>query len=115
MRHEWKHEINPSAMITLRQRMRAVIQPDKHSVDGKYKIWSLYFDNLADIALREKLDGVNIREKFRVRYYSRDTTYIYLEKKSKRGSLSSKENALFYKKTYSGLCILPVLPLRSLH
>lgn len=92
MRHEWKYEINPSDMITLRRRMRVVIQPDEHSIDGKYEIRSLYFDNLSDKALREKLDGVNIREKFRIRYYNGDTSYIQLEKKSKRGSLSSKEN-----------------------
>ena len=33
--------------------------------------------------LREKLDGINIREKFRIRYYNGDTSYIHLEKKSK--------------------------------
>ena len=68
-RHEWKHEINLSDVITLRQRLRAVAQPDRHTINGSYEIRSLYFDNLSDKALREKLDGVNIREKFRIRYY----------------------------------------------
>lgn len=97
-RHEWKHEINLSDKITLRQRLQAVAQPDEHTVDGKYEIRSLYFDNQEDKALREKLDGVSVREKFRIRYYNGDTSYIHLEKKSKRGNLSSKESALLTKK-----------------
>ena len=42
-----------------------------------------YFDNVYDKAIREKIDGVNKREKFRIRYYDGDTSYIQLEKKSK--------------------------------
>ena len=66
-RHEWKYEINASDMIAVRQRLRAAARPDPHAVEGKYLIRSLYFDNLADKALLEKLDGVNQREKFRIR------------------------------------------------
>ena len=93
-RHEWKHEISLSDRITLRQRLRAVAQTDAHTVDGVYAIRSLYFDNLADKALREKIDGVSRREKFRIRYYNGDTSLIHLEKKSKRGGLGMKESAV---------------------
>ncbi len=92
-RHEWKHEINYSDMIILRQRLRAVMKPDENAVDGKYFIRSLYFDNPSDKALREKIDGVNCREKFRIRYYNGDTSLIHLEKKSKINGLGSKQNA----------------------
>lgn len=93
-RHEWKHEINLSDMIALRSRLRAVAQIDPHAVDGTYEIRSLYFDNLSDKALREKLDGVNNREKFRLRYYNKDISLIHLEKKSKRNGLETKEIAV---------------------
>lgn len=93
-RHEWKHEINLSDMITLRHRLRAVAQSDEHTLNGAYEIRSLYFDNLSDKALREKLDGVSRREKFRIRYYNRDTSLIHLEKKSKIGGLGTKESAM---------------------
>lgn len=92
-RHEYKHEITLSDVITLRQRLRAVAQPDPNAVNGRYMIRSLYFDNLSDQALREKLDGVNNREKFRLRYYNKDTSLIHLEKKSKQGGLGTKESA----------------------
>lgn len=92
-RHEWKHEINASDMIALRQRLRVIARPDAHAVGGKYMIRSLYFDTPADKVLREKLDGVNIREKFRIRYYNDDLSFIRLEKKSKRGGLGNKQSA----------------------
>lgn len=93
-RHEWKHEISYSDLLTLRRRLRVVMEPDENAVDGRYMIRSLYFDTPADTALREKLDGVSRREKFRVRYYNGDTSLIHLEKKSKVGGLGRKESAV---------------------
>lgn len=93
-RHEWKHEINKSDLLTLRLRLRAIMKSDPHAIDGKYGIRSLYFDTWADRALREKLDGVSVREKFRIRYYNGDTRVIHLEKKSKWNSLGNKQTAL---------------------
>lgn len=92
-RHEWKHEITVSDMIQLRQRLRIVMKPDEHGVQGKYLIRSLYFDTPSDKALREKLDGVNRREKFRIRYYDLDPSLIHLEKKGKINGLCTKESA----------------------
>ncbi len=92
-RHEWKHEINYADMVVLRQRLRAVMKPDENAVDGKYFIRSLYFDNISDKALREKIDGINCREKFRIRYYNGDTSLIHLEKKSKINGLGNKQSA----------------------
>ena len=92
-RHEWKHEINHADLLVLRHRLNAVMQRDENAVDGKYLIRSLYFDNPADKALREKLDGVNNREKFRIRLYNHDPGLIHLEKKSKRNGLGCKEQA----------------------
>ena len=82
-RHEWKIELSPLDLLVLRQRLRRVLQPDAHAVDGRYLIRSLYFDTPEDRALREKLDGVSRREKFRIRYYNGDVSCIHLEKKSK--------------------------------
>ena len=92
-RHEWKHELSFQDYLILRQRLRAVMEPDPHAVDGKYLIRSLYFDNADDKALREKIDGVNRREKFRLRYYNGDPTLIHLEKKSKLDGLGTKFSA----------------------
>ncbi len=92
-RHEWKHEINASDLLALRRRLRAVMDPDRHGRDGRYFVRSLYFDDPSDRALREKLDGVSRREKFRLRCYDGDAVLILLEKKSKISGLCRKESA----------------------
>ena len=92
-RHEVKHEISPADMFIIRSRLNAVAYPDPHAKDGKYFIRSLYFDNLYDKALMEKVNGLSRREKFRIRYYNGDTSVIHLEKKSKVGHLGNKLSA----------------------
>ncbi len=90
LRHEFKHEITEFDYLVLRSKLAAVLIPDTNGVDGKYKIRSLYFDNLHDTALREKIDGVNCREKVRIRNYYNNTGFIRLEKKSKINGLCNK-------------------------
>ena len=92
-RHEWKHVLNTGDLLVLRQRLRAVMESDPHAVNGQYYIRSLYFDNIDDKALREKNDGVNMREKFRIRLYNCNSSVIHLEKKSKRNGLGTKYSA----------------------
>ena len=92
-RHEWKHEISFSDRLALQARLSVVCRPDPHAPGGLYQIRSLYFDTPADRALREKLDGVSRREKFRIRYYNLDASLIHLEKKSKQGGLGTKRKA----------------------
>ncbi len=90
-RHEYKHRTNLADIYGLRARLNAVMKHDANcGEDGTYFVRSLYFDNYMDKALREKIDGVNKREKFRIRYYGRDTSFIRLEKKSKINGLCNK-------------------------
>lgn len=93
-RHEAKHEISKSDVLILRQRLRAVMKADIHTINGKYEIRSLYFDSPTDKALREKLDGVNIREKYRIRLYNHDPSFIRLERKFKQGDLGYKNSTI---------------------
>ena len=93
-RHEWKHPLNYGDFMALRQRLGAVMQRDSHALpDGTYHIRSLYFDTPDDRALREKIDGVNCREKFRIRIYNGSDQLIRLEKKSRRNALGNKVSA----------------------
>ena len=75
-RHEVKHKISNLDMLILRQRLGAVMAPDCHAPNGEYEVRSLYFDNLEDKALREKLDGVYVREKYRIRLYNNDSALL---------------------------------------
>lgn len=93
-RHELKYRISYAQYIELRNRLRTVMQSDIHTgVDGRYLIRSIYFDNYMDKALYEKRDGVPVREKFRIRYYNDDFSYLTLEKKIKDDDLCMKVDA----------------------
>ena len=93
-RHELKYRIGYAQYIELRNRLRTVMQSDIHTgTDGRYLIRSIYFDNYMDKALREKENGVPMREKFRIRYYNDDLTYLTLEKKIKDNTLCMKVDA----------------------
>ena len=93
-RHELKYKISYPDYLAMRSRLRPVMKADPHaSAGGRYLVRSIYFDNLNDKALREKIDGVAKREKFRIRYYNDDLSYIVLEKKMKIGSLCLKYSA----------------------
>lgn len=93
-RHEWKHEITAADRLILSARLNAVARRDSHGQNGLYEIRSLYFDDSRDTALREKIDGVSRREKFRIRYYDGNASFICLEKKVKRDGLCGKRSVL---------------------
>ena len=93
-RHELKYQISLAEYFAIRQRIRPLMNLDEHaSKEGHYLIRSIYFDNADDKALREKMDGVQKREKFRIRYYNDDFSHITLEKKMKHNSLCLKLDA----------------------
>lgn len=90
-RHELKYNITYWQYLQLRSRFRQVMKTDPHTeADGTYQIRSIYFDNVQDKALREKVNGVAKREKFRIRYYNDNFTHIILEKKIKDNNLCMK-------------------------
>lgn len=94
LRHELKHQISLQEDLVLAGRLRRLFHHDAHAgTDGTYRITSLYFDTPYDAALREKLDGVDRREKFRLRYYGERPDFLKLEKKFKVNGLCGKRSA----------------------
>ena len=93
-RHELKFEIPYAEYVAMRKRLSLIMKSDPHvNEDGRYRIRSIYFDNSDDKALREKVDGIAKREKFRIRYYNDDFSFITLEKKMKINDLCLKYDA----------------------
>ena len=69
-RHEYKFLLNALDVFAVWARLQAVMPRDPHAgPGGEYRIRSLYFDDAADSALREKLDGLSRRAKFRIQMY----------------------------------------------
>ena len=93
-RHEIKVFLTLSEYISIKNRLKNFAKLDKNAGDsGIYHIRSLYFDNFNDKALMEKISGFNNREKFRIRFYNHNHSFIRLEKKSKSNGLCYKSSA----------------------
>ncbi|MCI9233676.1 MAG: polyphosphate polymerase domain-containing protein [Bacilli bacterium] len=95
-RHELKYIISQSQALVLQNRLHSIMEIDTNSVykDHTYKIRSLYFDNDSSDAYYEKLNGVLYREKYRIRYYNDDDTFIRLERKLKHNNMTSKDQII---------------------
>ena len=91
LRHEEKHQVNLREALVLSRRLEKLFPRDPHAgPEGFYQVVSLYYDDPYDTALRQKLDGVNRREKFRLRYYGEEPAFFKLEKKYKVKGLCGK-------------------------
>ena len=103
-RHELKHYINLGECAILRSKLGVVMRRDSNTgTDGNYLIRSLYFDTPDDKALMEKKSGVVNREKFRIRFYNWDDSFIRLEKKTKVNSMTAKFTAPLTKEQCSNI------------
>ena len=93
LRHENKFFITRTQYLSLRSVLKAALNPDPHTNEnGQYHIRSLYFDTVFNDAYVDKLNGVQDREKYRMRIYNFSDREIFMECKSKFGSFISKRS-----------------------
>ena len=92
-RHEWKYLISYPEAELLQRRLSPFLELDRNAAGGEYMIRSLYFDDRNDSAYREKIMGVDFRQKWRIRIYNCSDSRISLERKTKEGSSIFKESA----------------------
>lgn len=92
-RVENKYNCSEAEMYMLQQRVETVLRPDSNESNPEgYSVVSLYFDDLADSCLQETVDGVNLRDKYRIRIYNNSLDVIKLEVKSKKDSRIMKRS-----------------------
>ena len=93
-RHELKYIISAGDHAILSRRLQMTMAQDAHAAQngGEYHIRSLYFDDPFDSAVREKMDGIEVRDKFRIRIYNHSDSAIKLERKHKSGPYIQKSS-----------------------
>ncbi|MHC1785597.1 MAG: polyphosphate polymerase domain-containing protein [Christensenellales bacterium] len=93
VRHELKYYISQGQYQVLSGLLSRVLWPDEHADENnEYHIRSLYFDNVFDTALMDKIAGVSDREKYRIRIYNFSDKFISMECKTKIDSYISKRS-----------------------
>lgn len=93
LRHELKFFINEEQHFLLSHALDRTLHRDPNGDENnEYHIRSLYFDDVYNTALYDKLDGDQNRDKYRIRIYNFSDRVIKLECKTKIGTLISKRS-----------------------
>ena len=94
-RHEYKYPLTHGQRIIEDAKISAVASLDVHAgEDGSYNIRSLYFDDYENRCYMDNENGVDNREKYRIRIYNHQTDRISLEVKQKIRGKTSKRACL---------------------
>jgi len=92
-RFEYKYSITELEKDLLQNRISMLLKVDKNAQElNGYSIRSIYFDDYKDTSLNQVINGISEREKFRIRFYNLDDSYIVLEKKQKVNNMTNKQS-----------------------
>ena len=101
LRHEYKYLLDSSTYIQLSNILRKVMKMDSNAKNPEgYHIRSLYFDDMYDTAMQEKLSGFMNRRKFRIRIYDFLADDIKLEEKIKYHDYIQKNTVIISREEY---------------
>ena len=89
-RRELKYIVTDDVLADVQNRICAMMRPDEHQTGSFYKIRSLYLDSPQYTSLAENTAGVSPREKYRIRTYDCDNSYIAAEIKIRHRDTISK-------------------------
>lgn len=102
-RFEYKFLMPKSVVADVRRELRPFVAIDPYKDNfpaGHYTVRSLYYDSPSMTGYRDKVEGVRLRKKFRIRGYNQDQdeSLVFLEIKRKFSNMIEKNRApLLYK------------------
>lgn len=93
-RHELKFFLSRADYAYARSILCELMCRDKYASAGEYPLRNLYFDTIADESVVEKLDGIESRDKYRLRSYGAQYPWVKLERKRKRNDYVNKTSVV---------------------
>lgn len=91
-RKELKYSLHPAEAARLKKRLSFVMQGDPHNGTIGYRVRSLYFDTVVDGDFEDKVNGLEKRQKVRLRTYNTGAEIIKLELKEKTDTAQRKRS-----------------------
>lgn len=89
-RHENKFIISYAQKVAIENSIAGILKKDRYLLGETYNIKSIYFDDYDHTCFYENENGVDPREKFRIRIYGGSDRMIRLELKKKRKLMTQK-------------------------
>lgn len=102
-RHEFKYQCSEAQLEIIKSRLQNLLRYDSYVNNGEYSVRSLYFDNLNNQCFYENQNGIDPREKFRIRIYDSNEARISLECKRKERDKTYKEIYVLSKKEFNSI------------
>ena len=113
LRQEKKFSVNLVDSAKLRGYLGTVMHTDKHNGSLGYMIRSLYFDTPDEQDFNDKVDGLELRRKIRLRNYDPGSDFAMLEMKQKEGQYQRKRSLKVKKEDALKLCSGDYSPLKT--
>jgi len=104
LRQEKKYLLTAADGQRLAARLGSCMLRDEHSGPLGYTVRSLYFDSLNDGDYWDKVDGLELRRKLRLRVYSPAADFAMLEMKQKEGACQRKRSLRVGREDARRLC-----------
>ena len=92
MRQEKKYAIDIAQGAVLSAKLARIMIPDEHNGPEGYVIRSMYFDTPGDSDYNDKVEGLELRRKLRLRIYDPAQGFAMLEMKQKSGPYQLKRS-----------------------
>lgn len=92
LRKEKKFLLGRREFYQMKHELDLVLHGDTHNGAFGYRVRSLYFDTIYDRDFYEKVDGVELRRKLRLRCYDPNANFAMLEMKQKQGDTQLKRS-----------------------
>ena len=112
-REEKKFLINIEDFLKTSHYLDGLLLQDEHNGTFGYRIRSLYFDSAYDNDYFEKMDGVELRRKIRLRIYDPASNFAMLEMKQKEGQYQLKRSLRITREDAERLTLGDYTPLLS--
>lgn len=93
-RSELKYLVDEVKKAQINKEILQFMLPDTYSVEGTYRVKSLYFDTINNKDFYDKRYGENKKKKIRLRTYDENSEFLKLECKEKVGELQKKTSIL---------------------
>lgn len=91
-RHEYKYPLSNGQILIEDAKISGIAETDVHAKNGVYNIRSLYFDDYDNCSYKDNENGINNREKYRIRIYNCSSELIKLELKRKYRGMTFKQS-----------------------
>lgn len=104
IRQEKKYMLSYDQFRVLDQKISCILYPDKHNGLNGYRVRSLYFDKPEEGDYNDKINGIEIRRKIRLRIYPPEFNFAMLEVKQKQGDYQKKRSVVITAAQANELC-----------